>query len=249
MPSNNKLAAFPIVAVELGSRLESTAISVVERAFVGTGETFNKTVYDHRGWANLVASEKVVPEYRVRHLERRSPPVRYKGVASRVGEIIESVGSCLLVIDITAVGRPIYSLLGASVEEVLDRQKKVQVTHLPMTVSGTGAASGVSRSPDAGYLVPRRDLVTLALLLFEQDRIKIAEALDLAGTLSQEFVDFKPKAPKEELEGWRFEKNDDLVLAVAMATWAGEKFLRKVSDAPAGTLVGEISDPNEAMVT
>jgi hypothetical protein len=219
--------------VELGSRMDSTAISVVERGYVSTGEPFNKTTYDHRGWANLVVTEKVAPEYRVRHLERRSPPVRYKGVASRVGEIVESVGTCLIVVDITATGRPIYSLISPVVEEVLERREDVDVMHLPMTVSGTGAASGVSRSPDAGFLVPRRDLVSAALLLFEQERIKIAADLDLAGTLTREFVDFKPRAPKEELEGWRFEKNDDLVLSVSMAVWAAEKFLRKVSEAPA----------------
>jgi hypothetical protein len=234
---------FPILAVELGSRLQSTAIAVVDRAFVGTGEIFNKTTHDRQGFTNLVSSEKVAVEYRVRHLERRHPPVRYKGVASRVAEIVESVGTCLIVVDITAVGRPIYSMIEPAVNEVLQKLTEIEVKHLPMTISGTGAASGVSRSPDAGYIVPRRDLVSSALLLFEQDQIKIAEALDLAGTLTREFVDFKPKAPKEELEGWRFEKNDDLVLAVSMATWAGEKFLRKISDVPAGTL------ESKAMVT
>jgi hypothetical protein len=224
--------------------MESTAISVVERAFVGTGETFKKTVYDHRGWANLVASEKVTPEYRVRHLERRSPPVRYKAVASRVGEIVESVGTCLIAMDITRTGRPVHTLIGGAVEEVLDRRKRVQVKHLPMTISGTGASLGVSRSPDAGYLVPRRDLVSAALLLFEQDSIRIAADLALAGTLTEEFVNFTPKASKEELEGWRFEKNDDLVLSVAMAVWAAEKFLRKASDAP----VAELGVPSEATV-
>nr|MDP9476350.1 hypothetical protein [Actinomycetota bacterium] len=94
----------------------------------------------------------------------------------------------------------------------------------------------VSHSPDVGWLVPRRDLVSAALLLFEQEQLKIAEGLALAGTLTREFEDFKPKAPKEELEGWRLAKNDDLVLAVAMGVWAAERFLRKEDSIPAGGL-------------
>lgn len=87
-----------------------------------------------------------------------------------------------------------------------------------------------------GWLVPRRDLVSAALLLFEQEQLKIAQALDLAQTLTEEFTDFKAKAPKEELEGWRLAKNDDVVLAVAMSVWAAERFLRKEESVPAGAL-------------
>jgi hypothetical protein len=74
----------------------------------------------------------------------------------------------------------------------------------------TGEYGAVGRSPDVVWLVPRRDLISAALLLFEQEQLKIAKALDLAGTLTEEFAGFKPKAPKEELEGWRLAKNDDL---------------------------------------
>jgi hypothetical protein len=88
-----------------------------------------------------------------------------------------------------------------------------------------------------GYLVPRRDLVSAGLLLFEQDQLKIAEGLDLAGTLTEEFTNFKPKPdPKDDLEGWRLAKNDDLVLSVAMSVWAAGRFLRKVDSAPVGSL-------------
>jgi hypothetical protein len=85
-----------------------------------------------------------------------------------------------------------------------------------------------------GWLVPRRDLVFSALALFEGEQLKIAQGLDLTRTLTQEFTDFKPKAPKEELEGWRLAKNDDLVLAVAMSVWAAERFLRKEGSIPTG---------------
>ena len=110
----------PIVGVELGARMESTALSVTERAYVPTGESFNKAIYDNRcGWTRLVASEKISVQYRVRHLERRSAPVRYKGVAERVGELVKAVGGeCLLVVLPSSDGAPsggcIESLLRSS---------------------------------------------------------------------------------------------------------------------------------------
>ncbi len=67
----------PIVGVELGSRMESTALCVTERVYVPTapGETFNKPTYDHGlKRERLVPSEKVSTQYRVRHLQRLSPP-------------------------------------------------------------------------------------------------------------------------------------------------------------------------------
>jgi hypothetical protein len=51
-------------------------------------------------------------------------------------------------------------------------------------------------------------------------------------------VDFKVKPdPKEDLEGWRENKNDDLVLAVSMSVWAAERFLAKQNSRPAEQLL------------
>jgi hypothetical protein len=47
-------APVPIVGVSLGHRHEKTAISVTERAYVSTGETFNATHYEPGyGWPRL----------------------------------------------------------------------------------------------------------------------------------------------------------------------------------------------------
>ncbi len=220
----------PIVGVELGARMENTALSVTERVYVPTGERFNAMQYDHRaGRQTLESREKVAIEYRVRHLERRIPPVRYKGVAERVAEIVGTVGDCVVAMDLTRTGRPVHALIMAAI-----RKTGVSVKYCPLTV--TGEFGAVSHSPDVGWLVPRRDLVSSALLLFEQEQLKIAEGLDLARTLTREFESFKPKAPKEELEGWRLGRNDDLVLAIAASVWAAERFLRKEDSVPTGVL-------------
>ena len=221
----------PIIGVELGSRFETTALSVTERTYVPAGEPFTAFRYDPtRQRQVLEARKKVSVEYRVRHLERHNPPVRYQKVAERAVELVKSVGDAVLVVDLTRTGRPVDALIRSVLCEGLE-DTSITVKPCPLTVSGI--AGGVSRSPDAGWLVPRRDLVSAALVLFEMERLKIAESLELARTLTEEFVDFKVKPdPKENLQGWRENKNDDLVLAVSMSVWAAERFLANRESRP-----------------
>jgi hypothetical protein len=219
----------PIVGVSLGHRHEHTGISVVERAYVPTGEYFNATSYDERGWERLNTRERLALEYRVRYLERQ--PSRYKRVASRVSELVGKIGEdFILVVDVTATGRPVYALIYAELIRAL-KDSRIDFQHCPITV--TGIAGGVSKSPDSGWLVPRRDLISTTQILFDEEQLKIAEGLQLAGTLRDELLAFKPKANRpDDLEGWREGKDDDLVLAVAISLWAAERFMRKEDSKP-----------------
>ena len=226
----------PIFGVELGARMENTAIWVTERAYVlaSPGESFNASYYDHNlRRQRLYAREKVSVEYGVRHLERRHTPVRYKDVAERVAELVRTVGSCDVILDLTRTGRPVHTLIMRAVLEAI-KDTGVRIAQCPITI--TREYGVVSHSPDVGWLVPRRDLVSAALLLFGQEQLKIAEGLALANSLTSEFADFRPKAPKEELEGWRLGRNDDLVLTVALSVWAAERFTTKEESVPAGAL-------------
>jgi hypothetical protein len=169
--------AIPIIGVSLGHRHERTAISVTERAYVPTGETFNAIDYDYRYKRNrLEAREKVRVEYRVRHLERSGPPSRYAKVAQRIPEVAQQIEEdFILVVDITATGRPAYSLILGELQVAL-KDTRVRFKHCPITVSGI--AGGVSRSPDVGQIVPRRDLISasqelLAILdMFGEDGLR-----------------------------------------------------------------------------
>ena len=148
-----------------------------------------------------------------------------------MAEMVGAIGECVVAMDLARTGRPVHTLIMGAVNEAT-KDTWASVSQCPITVTGEHGA--VTPSPDIGWLVPRRDLVSSALTLFEQEQLKIAQGLDLARTLTQEFTDFKPKAPKEELEGWRLAKNDDLVLAVAMSVWAAERFLHKEGSVPTG---------------
>jgi hypothetical protein len=224
-------ATVPIVGVSLGHRHEHTALSVTERAYVPTGESFTA---ERRlgGRMTLQAREGVSSEYRVRHLERL--PSRYADVAQRVPEIALEVGrDLLLVVDVTATGRPVYSLMLGELVSALEGTG-IRFTHGPLTV--TGVAGGVSKSPDVGHLVPRRDLISASQILFDAGQLKIAQDLELASALRDELLAFRPKPPKpDDLEGWREGADDDLVLAVACGVWAAERFLKKEDSVPAGS--------------
>jgi hypothetical protein len=227
----------PIVGVSLGHRHEKSALSVTERTYVPTGRKFNALRYD-RGRSRQVfeSREEVSREYRVRHLERSGPPSRYSEVAARLSEIARELeGDFLLVVDVTATGRPVYSLIVGELAHAL-KGTGTRFKHGPITV--TSVAGGVSKSPDVGHLVPRRDLISASQILFDEGRLKIAERLSLAAILRDELLSFKPKAGKsgDDLEGWREGKDDDLVLAVATSVWAAERFLRREESVPAGAL-------------
>jgi hypothetical protein len=225
----------PIIGVSLGHRHEKMAISVVERTYVSTGEIFNAVYYDGPyGRARFELREKVLAEYRLRHLERQGPPSCYSKVAQRIPEIIHEIGEdIILVVDITATGHPAYSLILGELSAAL-KGTRTRFTQCPITVSGV--AGGVSKSPDVGYFVPRRDLISATQIVFDEERFKIAAGLDLADTLKEELTSFKQKAnkPSDDLEGWREGKHDDLVLAVAAGIWACERFLRKDKSRSAG---------------
>lgn len=234
----NVAETVPIIGVSLGHRHEKTAISVTERVYVPVGDPFTQVRYDGpNGRRRLEGRKEVAAEYHVRHLERHGPPSRYSKVARRLPEIAREIGGAVaLVVDLTATGRPIYTLIR---QEMARGLEGTRINFRPCPITVTGIAGGVSKSPDVGYLVPRRDLISATQVLFDEGQLKIAEALPLADKLRDELLAFTPKATKstDDLEGWREGKDDDLVLAVATSLWAAEKFLRKEDSRPVGDFI------------
>jgi hypothetical protein len=74
--------------------------------------------------------------------------------------------------------------------------------------------------------VPKKELVSTLQVLMQAGRLTIAN-LPERETLVQELLAFRVKvtvSANETFEAWRERDHDDLVLAVALAAWAGEKF-------------------------
>ena len=76
------------------------------------------------------------------------------------------------------------------------------------------------------YGVPKRDLVAVLQVLLQTRRLKIAGNLAEAPRLMRELTDFRAKFTPSANEVFRPEKSsqhDDLVLALALAAWTGER--------------------------
>src|SRR5262249_5200755 len=73
--------------------------------------------------------------------------------------------------------------------------------------------------------VPKKELVSTLQVLLQNRRLKVA-AVPERDLLLKELQNFKVKitaSANETFEAWRERDHDDLVLAVAIAAWVGEK--------------------------
>jgi hypothetical protein len=157
-----------------------------------------------------------------------------------VERVVELLGSLakldrelVLAVDTTGVGRPVADMLKARLEEWLTVDQDTILHHAWITITGNDS---VSRAEGGGIRVPKRDLASAPLVLMQNKQLKIAEGLQLADTLRRELLNFKVKiniaTGHDSYEAWREGDHDDLVLAVAMACWCGERYLRKEDSIP-----------------
>jgi len=118
-----------------------------------------------------------------------------------------------LVIDKTGVGTAVADMFTAAGMR-------------PYAVTITGGDE-VIRDGQYHVKVPKRELVGNLVMLFQSGRLKIAEGLAEGPVLINELVNFKVKVNlatgHDSYEGWRESVHDDLVLAVALACWHGER--------------------------
>jgi hypothetical protein len=223
-----------IVGVDLGQQRDPTAICVVERGYVPSGALYNAR-YWLRGRERYSARQPVKVEYHVRHLERPTIGTSYVEVVERVVELLKSLGDeeLVLAVDTTGVGRPVADMLRERLEGWLESDEHARLLTAWITITG---GDSVTRAEGGGVRVPKRDLASAPLVLMQNKQLKIAEGLALAPVLKRELLNFKVKiniaTGHDSYEAWREGDHDDLVLAVAMACWTGERYLRKEDSLP-----------------
>ena len=223
-----------IVGVDLGQQRDPTAICVVERDYVPAGKLYNAS-YWVKGRELYGAREPVKLEYHMRHLERPALGTSYVEVVERVVELLKSLGDeeLILAVDTTGVGRPVADMLKERLERWLEEERNTCLHTAWITITG---GDSVTKAEGGGIRVPKRDLASAPLVLMQNGQLKIAEALQLAPVLKRELLNFKVKiniaTGHDSYEAWREGDHDDLVLAVAMACWAGERYLEKQESLP-----------------
>jgi hypothetical protein len=123
-------------------------------------------------------------------------------------------GNVQLIIDGTGVGRSVVDLFRIPLRVAF-----------PITITASGAPS----QDEQGYWrVAKRDLVGTVQVLLQTKRLWIAAQLPEASLLTGELIAFQVKitaAANDVYGAWREGQHDDLVLATALACWAGESKL------------------------
>jgi hypothetical protein len=240
-----------IVGVDLGQQRDPTAITVVERGYVNAGALYNAEYWlPGSKWRQrrqvYAAREPVKLEYHVRHLERPALGTSYVDVVERIIALLKSLGDeeLVLAVDTTGVGRPVADMLKARREEWLEADRRVHLQTAWITITG---GDSVTKAEGGGLRVPKRDLASAPLVLMQNRQLKIAQQMPLAETLRQELLNFRVKiniaTGHDSYEAWREGDHDDLVLAVAIATWCGERYLRKEDSLPRPGIIADEGIP------
>lgn len=204
-----------IVGLDLGQRNDFTAAVVVEKVA-------ERVVDPDATAVALSAARRGLPvpsgvawatTYAVRRLDR-TRQVAYSTVADNVAALLRTLPGAELVVDETGVGAGVVDLL-----------KERGLTPIPVTIHGGDTVF----KTDGGFRVPKRDLASAVGLVLEQRRLTVPAALPHAETLRAELAGFRVKVSLAGHDAygaggeWREGQHDDLVLALALAVWYGER--------------------------
>jgi hypothetical protein len=195
-----------IMAVDLGQSHDPTAICIMEHCRSGTGDW--KKSLNASGGPTLIEQSK--DQFDVRHLQRLPLGWPYPQIISYVIDMLKREplkDGCSLVCDITGVGAVVGELFDAAGL----RPIKVSIT------SGTDA----TRVEQSRWNVSKTVLISSLDARLNTGELRIAKALADAPALAEELQEFRRLVTQAGNATYaaRIGKHDDLVLAVAMATW------------------------------
>ena len=102
----------------------------------------------------------------------------------------------------------------------------MEIAPLTITAGSEVREDRWNRTNHRAYWVPKIELVSTVQSLLQTRRLRVVPRLALADVLKRELLDFKIKvtaSANETFSTGREHAHDDLVLAVAMAAWLGER--------------------------
>src|SRR5579884_670412 len=197
------------VGLDLGKRLDYSAICVVEKAEPAPGVPGSR--FDHIQWMYTRPKGLLV-----RHLERIHLGTPYTQVVARVEKVIEQLrqhGNCDLVVDATGVGMPVVDML---------RDAKLDCSLVPVLI-----VSGSEQHRTNGvWHVPKLDLLAGVQSALERGLLRISRKIPESALLVEEMMNVTAKVRSSgslRLGADGFGQHDDLVLAVALALWRSKR--------------------------
>jgi hypothetical protein len=158
------------------------------------------------------------PEYHVVNLHRWKLGTPYPDMVVDVAVMLDrpEFRGYRLAVDYTGVGRPVV--------DMFRRHSAMPVRIVPISI--TAGERWTWDKATQAYHVPKRELVSVLQVLLQKERLKIARAIPDAAVMAKELQNFKVKitaSANETFGAWRDGQHDDIVLAVAMACWLGER--------------------------
>jgi hypothetical protein len=194
-----------IVGLDLGPMQDPSALAVLERATPPTPKR---------------AGVKREPtRYACRHLERWHPGSPYTAIVDGVVALFAKppLRGSTLVVDQTGVGRAVVDLLRHAKADGSLRAKLFPVTITP--------GHAVVPGGDGSWHVAKKHPVAALQVLLQAGQLKIARELPDADVLIKELDNYRPKVSLAagEADVWRDGAHHDLVLAVAIAAWFGQR--------------------------
>jgi hypothetical protein len=154
-------------------------------------------------------------KYVLHHLERFTLGTSYVAIVERMVKLFAdpSLSGSNLVVDATGVGKPVVDMLARA-------RPKCKIRPVLITAGHAATQDG------QGWHIPKKELVGVALTLLQGRRLLIPKSLPNAAILTKEFEMFRSKitiSAHETFEAWRERDHDDLLLAVSLACWVGER--------------------------
>jgi hypothetical protein len=187
-----------LVGLDIGQAHDYTALVVVEKRTEEPTE----------------AEGKPRRLYEVRYIQRFKLKTPYPDIVQQVGRLMQRDplnAKVPLLVDETGVGKAVTDMF---------QPLKLRLTPITITSGFEAVRAG------AGWHVPKRDLVSAVQVTLQTQRLKFARGLREVDSLIKELLDFQVKisdSGRDTYGAWREGTWDDLVLAVAMAVWHGEK--------------------------
>lgn len=174
-------------------------------------------------YSAALVSERVGDELHITSLDRaplRTPyPAIARAVVAKCVEL-EPVGAfgerrpIGLIVDAGGVGRAVADLVRQEIRGMGRRGPKIRF----WPVSATGGAT--TNIGPGGINVPKRDLVTAAVVALQDGRLKIGDVPN-AELLKEELQQYRARLTRRGHETYEGAgRNDDLVYALALACWA-----------------------------
>ena len=186
-----------------------------------------QAVRSEADWQQVLTKPESAPispaKYYCNIAERFERGLPYTTLVENVGKLFqgEKFAGQTLVVDGTGVGRPVVDLF---------RRARINCRIIPVTITSGGintALNSVTIDEWGYWHVPKKELVGSVQVLLGTGRLEVSPGLKQATTLVHELKSFSYKISANTahvaLESWRDRDHDDLVLALALAAWYGER--------------------------